>query len=63
MFRYWKGRLWLRQGFCPYCYSSPPKKECPVCQGDNEYWGAENKKKRDTLWRERWDKFWEVFHS
>lgn len=62
MLRYWKGRLWIKQGFCPYCYSSPPRTECPICEGTNKYsYGMEPGTKK--IWRERWDKFWEVFHS
>lgn len=61
--RYYKGLLWLRQGFCPYCYSSPPRKACPVCKGDNKYWGKNVSKEKREQWRERYVKAMEVFHS
>lgn len=33
----WRGFRWLRHGLCPCCYSSPPKKECPICEGNYGY--------------------------
>lgn len=62
MFRYWKGLLWIRQGFCPYCYSSPPNPKCPVCEGTYEYSYNLAPGTRD-LWRKRWDEFYKVFHT
>lgn len=63
MIRYWKGRLWLKQGFCPYCYSSPPREECPVCQGDYKYFGKNVDAEKRALWRERYEQFWKVFKA
>lgn len=43
----------LRYGFCPLCNSSPPRRDCPVCEGDPHYWREADAAKR-AMWRERY---------
>ena len=49
----WRGFRWLRSGFCPACYSSPPLLDCPVCEGWAEY-GPGLAGWRREVWRDRW---------
>lgn len=52
-----RGRRWLRSGFCPMCYSSPPRADCPVCRGSQHYgnngFQPINEPLR-RLWAKRW---------
>jgi hypothetical protein len=54
--RWWvrvRGLWWLRSGFCPACYSSPPVQHCPVCAGWPDY-GPKLGPALRALWRRRW---------
>lgn len=51
---YWRGRLRLAQGFCPWCNSSPPDIDCPICYGSYDY-GPPSDPRRLTEWRVQWD--------
>lgn len=53
---YWRGRWWLRSGFCPNCYSSPPNDKCFVCEGDHNYGYRQSYGDRGR-WVVRWDIF------
>lgn len=48
------GRRRLRYGFCPLCNSSPPRPDCPVCEGDRLYGSLASAEKR-AVWSERWE--------
>ena len=50
----WFGRRRLKHGFCPACYSSPPRPGCSVCDGEHQYGAGLDPAKRD-LWQQRWD--------
>lgn len=50
---YWRGLRWLKWGWCPWCYSSPPRPQCPVCHGDDRYFGSNVDEAKRTLWRKR----------
>jgi len=49
-----RGLRWLAHGFCPCCYSSPPRPTCPVCYGEGEYGPDGMTPYRRELWRRRW---------
>lgn len=56
MIRFNKNRLVararLRLGYCPACYSSPPRDDCPVCLGERDYGSAITQEHRE-VWRKR----------
>ena len=53
--RYWVGRLWLRNGYCPQCNSSPPRPGCWVCNGELRY-GPDLTPSVKRWWRVLWDR-------
>lgn len=48
-----RGLRRLKHGFCPGCYSSPPRPECPLCEGEVEY--GPFRTERADLIRQRWE--------
>lgn len=50
---YLSGLLRLRFGFCPWCNSSPPDPACPVCLGDQKYWGKNVDENKRAVWKSR----------
>lgn len=60
--RYWAGRYRLAWRYCPACNSSPPRPECPVCQGSYEYGthasglGGPLTDTMKRLWLDRWNR-------
>lgn len=57
---YCRGLTRIRAGFCPYCYSSPPQPDCPVCEGDQAYWGKNVDDYKRQLWKRRWQEVFKV---
>lgn len=51
---YLRGLWWLRSGFCPCCYSSPPRCDCPVCYGDRKYGPYRLSVEASAIWRNTW---------
>lgn len=51
----WRREGWLRRGYCPLCYSSPPWVDCPVCEG-SPWYGHVTTPARRRAWRIRWDR-------
>lgn len=51
----WRGIRWLRSGWCPCCYSSPPRRDCPVCMGHDDYGPGRLDKVTHAVWLIRWD--------
>lgn len=54
--RWWvRRRGWtrIRRHVCPCCYSSPPKPECPVCRGNQQY-GPHLSETAERRWRTTW---------
>ena len=49
----YRGLNWLSSGFCPCCYSSPPRDDCPICLGHSNY-GPNLHDETRALWRTRW---------
>lgn len=52
------GNRRLRHGFCPGCYSSPPRPECPLCEGELQYGPFDPETSR--LLGTRWDAMYRV---
>jgi hypothetical protein len=50
--------LWLAQGFCPACESSPPNPKCLVCHGNYSY-GRNITPGDRELWLQRFRKWLE----
>lgn len=50
---YARGRRWLKRGWCPLCYSSPPRNDCQVCEGEMQY-GYRISEETRTRWGLRW---------
>jgi len=48
----------LKHGFCPGCHSSPPRPECPLCEGEHHY--APFDPEKVALLRQRWTALCEV---
>lgn len=49
-----RGLWWLRRGYCPCCYSSPPRQSCPVCHGADRPGAHRSAIEVRADWRGRW---------
>lgn len=56
---YWRGRIRIRSGRCPFCNSSPPSLDCPICEGTPDY-GKDLDDGEKYAWQMKWTQIFRV---